>query len=175
MQFASFGRKSMIVKPLRINGPENIYIGKCVGIHKHAWLGAKNLTGYKPVLKIEDGVTIGDYAHIFATRKVCIGKDVLLANFVYISDNIHGYENIKVPIIQQPIVQKNDVYIGEGSWIGEHVCIIGASVGKHCVIGANSVVTKDIPDYSVAVGSPARVIKQYNKVSETWEKVESRG
>jgi acetyltransferase-like isoleucine patch superfamily enzyme len=61
--------------------------------------------------------------------------------------------------------------IGEGSWLGENVCVIGASIGKHCVIGANSVVTKDIPDYSVAVGIPAKVIKKYNFNKCEWEKI----
>ena len=58
--------------------------------------------------------------------------------------------------------------IGEGSWLGEHVCVIGASIGKHCVIGANAVVVHDIPDYSVAVGAPARVIKKFNEDSNSW-------
>ena len=61
------------------------------------------------------------------------------------------------------------VIIGEGSWLGENVCVCGASVGKHCVIGANSVVTRDIPDYCIAVGSPARVVKRYNFDKNTWE------
>ena len=170
-RFASFGEHSVIIKPLRINGYENIYIGKKVGIHNQGWLAARGLTGCHPILQIGDGTTIGDFSHIFATRKICIGKNVLIANFVYISDNVHGYEDVDKPIIRQPIIQKNDVFIGDDSWIGEHVSIIGASIGKHCVIGANSVVTRDIPDYCVAVGSPARVIKQYDLVSMTWEKV----
>ncbi len=71
----------------------------------------------------------------------------------------------------QGVTQKRDVVIGNGSWIGEHVCIIGASIGRHCVIGANSVVTRDIPDYSVAVGSPAIVIKKYDFNLNKWIKV----
>ena len=71
----------------------------------------------------------------------------------------------------QGVTQKRDVVIGNGSWIGEHVCIIGASIGRHCVIGANSVVTRDIPDYSVAVGSPAIVIKKYDFKLNKWIKV----
>jgi acetyltransferase-like isoleucine patch superfamily enzyme len=55
--------------------------------------------------------------------------------------------------------------------LGENVCILSASVGKHCVIGANSVVTHDIPDYSVVVGAPARVIKKYNFDTQRWEKI----
>ena len=82
---------------------------------------------------------------------------------------MHGYEDICTPIIKQPIVQKGEVEIGEGSWIGEGVCIIGAKIGKNVVIGANAVVTKDIPDYCVAVGLPARIIKRYNLEKQIWE------
>lgn len=64
--------------------------------------------------------------------------------------------------------------IGEGTWLGENVCVIGAKIGKHCVIGANSVVTKDIPDYSIAVGAPARIIKQYNFKENVWKVVENQ-
>lgn len=99
-----------------------------------------------------------------------IEKNVLTANHVYISDNLHGYHNIKQPVLNQNIQQLNDVVIGEGSWLGENVCIIGAKVGKHCVIGANAVVTHDIPDFCVAVGVPARVIKMYNTYTGCWEK-----
>lgn len=95
----------------------------------------------------------------------------MIAERVYISDNLHGYENIDIPIIKQAIIQKRPIRIGEGSWLGENVCVIGASVGKHCVIGANSVVTHDIPDYCVAVGAPARVIKRYSFEKGEWESV----
>lgn len=95
-------------------------------------------------------------------------KNVLTADKVYITDNLHGYRDVNLAILHQPVIQRNFVEIGEGSWLGENVCIIGACVGKHCVIGANSVVTKDIPDYSVAVGSPARVIKQYCFEKQQW-------
>ena len=68
--------------------------------------------------------------------------------------------DINTPIKEQDISIVSPVVIGEGSWLGENVCVCGASIGKHCVIGANSVVTNDIPDYCVAVGAPARVIKK---------------
>ena len=66
--------------------------------------------------------------------------------------------------------QLNEVLIGEGSWIGENVCIIGASVGKNSIVGANSVVTNNIPDYCVAVRAPARVIKRYDNKDNQWVK-----
>lgn len=91
---------------------------------------------------------------------------------VYISDNLHSFEDIGTPIHKQPIKQIGTVRIGEGSWLGENVCVIGANIGKHCTIGANSVVTHDIPDYSVAVGAPAKVIKRYDFETQQWEKVD---
>ncbi len=95
---------------------------------------------------------------------------MLTADRVYISDNLHGYENPNVPILKQPIKQNGTVRIGEGSWLGVGVAVIGANIGKHCVIGANAVVTKDIPNYSVAVGIPAKVIKRYNPETNKWER-----
>ena len=68
-----------------------------------------------------------------------------------------------MPIKDQTIEFKGEVIIGENSWIGENVSIVGAKIGKHCVIGANSFVNKDIPDYSIAVGTPAKVIKKISQ------------
>ena len=61
--------------------------------------------------------------------------------------------------------------IGTGTWLGENVCVIGAKIGKQSIIAANSVVTKDVPDYCIAAGSPAKVIKQFNFDKQAWEKV----
>lgn len=166
-----FRNKSRIIAPLQLDGKKNISIGKSVSIHYKSWLAAMPLTGENVELVIEDGTVIGHFSHIYATKSVRIGKKVLIADKVYISDNLHGYKNPELPIIDQPIVQKKPVIIGEGSWIGENVCIIGASVGKHCVIGANAVVTKDVPDCCVAVGNPAKVIKKYNADNKCWEKL----
>ena len=94
--------------------------------------------------------------------KIHIGKNVLTADKVYISDCIHTYNDINFPVMNQEVISLNEIKIGDHSWLGENVVIIGASVGKHCIIGSNSVVTNDIPDYSVAVGAPARVIKRYD-------------
>ena len=96
---------------------------------------------------------------------------MLQADKVYISDNIHNYEDVNILMKEQDILDYGPVVIGENTWLGENACIMGASVGMHCVIGVNAVVTKDIPDYSIAVGSPAKVIRQYNQVTQKWEKV----
>lgn len=168
--FGKMGYGCRIYSPLKINGKCNIHIGNQVTVEYKSWLAAIPIKKEGTAkLEIEDGVTIGHFNHIYATEYIKIGRNVLTADRVYISDNLHGYENIHEPVQAQPIRQIAPVEIGEGSWLGEGVCIIGAKIGKGCVIGANAVVTKDIPDYSVAVGIPAKVIKKYNFNSKKWE------
>lgn len=170
-QFKHFGKKSRVDKPLRIEGKRFIEIEDKVYVQPYSWLACQPLTGCNnPTLKLGEGTVIGNFNHIYATQSVVIEKYVLTADKVYISDNLHDYDNPEIPILQQPIRQIGEVRIGEGSWLGENVCVIGASIGKHCTIGANSVVTHNIPDYCVAVGAPARVIKQYNFETKQWEK-----
>jgi acetyltransferase-like isoleucine patch superfamily enzyme len=163
--------ESYIHKLLRVDGMENISIHKKVVIQKMTWIAAKPIkSSLNCDLIIGEGTTIGNFNHIYATRKIYIGKNVLTADKVFISDNTHNYENINVPIINQGIKQLSNVEIGDGSWIGENAIIIGAKIGKNCVIGANSIVNKDIPDYCIAVGSPAKIIKKYNLEKEKWER-----
>lgn len=166
------GWHSVIISPLRIDGGKRIVIGNKCHIGYKTWLASMPLTGGKESkLIIGDGCLIGHFNHIYATREIVIGNNVLTADKVYISDNIHGYEDITLPILSQPIAQRGAVEIGEGTWLGENVCVIGACIGKHCVIGCNSVVTKNIPDYSVAVGSPAKIIKKYNFDTNKWVRI----
>jgi acetyltransferase-like isoleucine patch superfamily enzyme len=170
-KFKYLNFNSYIDSPLKIEGKENIFINKNVIVKYKSWLAALPYSNSGCILEIGSGSVIGNFNHIYATNSIVIGKNVLTADKVYISDNQHVYEDINIPIINQPIKQLRTVHIGDGSWLGENVCVIGASIGKNCVIGANSVVTKDISDYSVAVGSPARVIKKYNFKLAIWEKV----
>ena len=168
------GFHSYIHASLRIDGAKNVFVGRNVYVGYKTWLAALPLTREKScLLELQDGVTIGHFNHIYATKKIVLEKDVLTADKVYISDNLHGYADIHVPIKDQPIIQHGEVVIGEGSWLGENVCVLGARIGKHCVIGANSVVTKDIPDYSVAVGAPAKVIKKYDFNRNMWISVKN--
>jgi acetyltransferase-like isoleucine patch superfamily enzyme len=169
--FKEYSFSSTILDALKIDGHDYIAIGKDVYIHRLTWLSAIKLTNEDPNLIICDGACLGNFNHITCVKKVVIGKKVLTADRVYISDNLHRYDDPRRAILEQGSTFKEEVTIGDGSWIGENVCIIGASVGKNSVIGANSVVTKDIPDYCVAVGSPAQVIKQYDFEQKKWVRV----
>jgi len=162
---------AIVFRPLRIDGAGNISLSKNARVQKYSWLFAKSFDQHPAELIIGEGCAIGDFNHICAVRKVVFGKNVLTANRVYVSDNLHSFEDINTPIMHQPVRFKAEVRIGDGSWLGENVCVIGARIGRNCVIGANAVVTSDIPDYSVAVGAPARVIKRYDHDKKTWVKV----
>lgn len=125
-------------------------------------------------------VQINDYVHIVAMEKVTIGDDVLMASHVFISDNSHGSykgdeldSDPRVPPIQREY-RTSPVTIGKSSWIGEGVIIMpGVSIGEGCVIGAHSIVNRDIPNYTVAVGTPIRLIKRYDFNTRRWMKIDS--
>lgn len=100
---------------------------------------------------------------------VSIGNNVMIAQNIVISGLNHGYEDITLPPSEQAVTCK-PIIISDNVWIGANsVITAGVTLGKHCVIGAGSIVTKSIPEYSVAVGNPARVIKRYNSLNNIWE------
>lgn len=162
---------SRILFNVRVNGKKYIKIQNGCVVQRQGWLLALKIDNVDPILTIGEGSAIGDFCHITAVNEVVIEKNVLIANKVYISDNVHSYDDIQIPIISQKVKFVNKVFIRQGAWIGENVCIIGASVGKNSIVGANSLVLNDIPDYSVAVGIPAKVIKKFNFETNKWERV----
>jgi acetyltransferase-like isoleucine patch superfamily enzyme len=93
---------------------------------------------------------------------------VLTADRVHISDNEHIFANVSIPVMKQGVTSRGVVAIGEGTWIGENANVLSCKVGRNCVIGANAVVISDIPDFSVAVGVPARVVKRYDPGEKRW-------
>lgn len=121
-------------------------------------------------IKIGKLVCIGRRSTIAAAKYIEIKDYAMLAPSVYVCDSDHEYRDVNIPIRFQPLIEPTPLIIGENSWIGIHAVIL-ASVGKGSVVGANSVVTKEIPDYCVAVGSPAKVIKKYNHTTKEWQNV----
>ena len=150
------GKNVYIGKHCSLKGKHHITLEDCVTVRPYAqiWSGGGTV-------KIGRGSEIGERCRISISNSLEIGKKVLLSPNVYITDCDHEYRNIDIPVIDQGIVQRGQsVSIGEGSYIGINAVIVGnVRIGRHCVVGANSVVTKDVPDYCVAVGSPAKVIK----------------
>lgn len=104
---------------------------------------------------------------------VTLGNDIRLAQNITLSGLNHNYQDIKTPIHKQG-VSTSPIVIEDECWIGANVVVLpGVTIGKHSVIAAGSIVTKDIPPYSVAVGNPARIIKQYNLETKNWKKIKN--
>jgi len=174
-RFASWGPGSLVVAPLAVEGAENIALGRGVYVAAMATLAARPLTGGDARLEIGDGCKLGRLNHIYATRRVVLEARVLTAGGVYISDNNHEFRDPALAVMDQPIRQMAETVIGEGSWLGHNACVIGATVGRHCVIGANAVVTRDVPDFSVVVGAPGRVVRRYDPATGQWRPTEGDG
>lgn len=168
--FKGYGTGANIYFPENIIGDEYITIGDNVYLGYGASILVMKTDNHEPDLTIGDDSKIRRFFHIVCINKVTIGSNVLIADNVLIVDNAHGYEDVDLPIRLQPLVPLSSVEIGDGTWLGENVCVIGAKIGKHSIVGSNSVVLNDIPDYSVVVGSPARVVKQYDSETGSWIK-----
>jgi acetyltransferase-like isoleucine patch superfamily enzyme len=131
-----------------------------------------------PLIHIGSDVSLNDYVHIAAIESVSIGDRVLIASKVFITDHDHGgygrggiHSDPRVAPAKRPL-RAAPVVIGDDVWLGEFVSVLpGVQIGKGTIIGTMSTVTRDIPPYSIAVGSPARVIKQFNFANGMWERV----
>ena len=128
-------------------------------------------TSKNPNISIDEGTYIGRNAHIVSLKSIRIGKNVLMGDNVYIADNFHRFNRVDIPYKSQGVGFKAEVEIGDGTWLGENVCVISSKIGKQCIIGAYSLVINDLPDYCMAVGSPARIIKKYSHTTKSWERI----
>lgn len=168
--FFSYGKKSTVIFPFKIIGAKKIKIGKGVFIGENSWVEVLNVSNKNPALDIGNNTYIGRFCHIMSGESIVIKNDVLIADKVYITDHTHTFGDVTKPYKKQGIKLIKKICIGEGAWLGENVSVIGACIGKQSIVGANSVVTKDIPDYCIAVGSPAKVIKRFNFEESQWVK-----
>jgi lipopolysaccharide O-acetyltransferase len=158
-RFAEFGDESLLYRPAWVYRPDLMAIGRRVWIGQGAWLevGGAALESRDPVIRMGDGVVLRHHVTVSAAESIVIEDEVLIAAWtsIYDSDHTIGPDRnaIWYPHVTAP------VRIGRGTWIGERVAVLrGADIGRHCIVGANSVVKGAIPDYSVAAGAPARVV-----------------
>ena len=174
-----FSNARIIRFPISIRGRKHINLGSRLTTGVGCRLEAYSDFNNGKTLIFGNNIQINDYVHITAMRKVTIGNNVLMASKIYISDCTHGYydggDNDSSPA-ESPINRKykiSEVLIEDNVWLGESVAVLpGVKIGKGSIIGANSVVTKNIPKNSIAVGSPAKVIKKYDEIKKKWMKVD---
>ena len=176
-RYGKFGVHSDIINPFLINGHKHIYIGDRTIIRDFARIEAINTSSYivndmnqgdnntqkfSPKLEIGNHVMIEQGVHITCSSSLVIGDNVTISSYVYISDTSHSFGRDRMSVLDQPL-KNSPVKIEDGVFVGTGVKILpGVSIGENSVIGANAVVTHDIPANSVAVGVPAVVIKRFN-------------
>jgi len=167
-QFGAFGHNSLIHKPSWLYGTRHVSIGHDVMILTGVWLAAERPAWDRPgpALRIGDRVGVRAWCTISASESIEIEDDVILAAGVTVVDSNHTWRAGHANVLYNP-VDTAPVRIGAGTWVAERAVILpGSDVGRGCVIGANSVVNGVIPDHSVAVGSPARVVSDTRHLRE---------
>ena len=167
--FGAFGKHNYLFD-LELLNPQNIFLGSNLWISKTRLASSK---GGK--LIIGNHVAIGRFSQIYALQSIIIEDGVLMAENTLISDNTHTFTDITTPVRDQDIKPLGNVVIGSGTWIGRNVVVNGCKIGRNCIIGAYTFLKKDIPDYCVVVGNPARIVKRYNPQSGQWEKTDKDG
>jgi acetyltransferase-like isoleucine patch superfamily enzyme len=173
--FASIGRNVSFHFTSRVcrARASRISLGNSVSLREYAWLSVatEDPTG-EPTIVLDDNCHIGFGSIISAKNRIYLERDVLVGQVVIIMDHNHAYEDITVPVLDQGITDGGTVRIGHGTWIGHGASIIcprgELTIGRNCVIAANSVVMRCIPDYSVVAGYPATIIRQYDPEKRVW-------
>ena len=168
--FASCHKSVRFGKIGRLHGTKYISIGanSFFGDNFYLTTWPENAESNKdPIIKIGERCNFGSYNHITCTNKILIGNNVLTGKWVTISDNNHGdtsEETLHIPPCDRKVLSKGPVIIEDNVWIGDKATILsGVRIGEGTVIGANAVVTKDVPAYSIVIGNPMKCIIRQNK------------
>jgi acetyltransferase-like isoleucine patch superfamily enzyme len=159
-RFHTFGAESIIHRPGSIFGAHQIAIGSHSLILAGTYLSVETVAWGRtgPVLSIGDRVGIRPYCMISASQEIVIEDDVIIGAFTSLIDSDHTFAEGR-PNVMHNSVATAPIRIGRGTWLAERVAVLrGASIGRCCIIGANSVVRGELPDYSIAVGAPASVV-----------------
>jgi len=132
-----------------------IFIGDGVFVGRHTILNCKNGD-----IVLENHVNISFNCMIFSASHVRVGAHYLMAAYCYLVGGTHAFDDPTVPVLYQKRMSEG-ISVGAGGWMGAHVTVFdGVHIGKHAIVGAGSIVNKNIPDFAVAAGLPARVVKQ---------------
>ena len=185
--FATEAKGLTIHLPRQLGNPHLIHMGNDVKLgpnsvvraltsYPGSWLehpqGEHVSQTFTPELRIGDRVTATGALQVIAYERIVIEDDVMFATNVFVCDGLHSTERGDVPYKYQGLHRIAPIHIGRGAWLGQNVVVMpGVTIGELAVVGSNSVVTQDIPAQSIAVGSPARIIREWDASAERWAAV----
>ena len=165
-RFHHFGEGAILHKPTWVYGPQQMSLGAHSLVLQGTWLSVESTAWDRPAPALTIGKRVGirPYCMISAAEQIEIEDDVIIAAFSSVIDSDHTFAAGRPNVMHNPL-ETAPIRIGRGTWIAERVAVLrGANIGRCCIIGANSVVRGTIPDYSIAVGAPARVVGQVEGV-----------
>lgn len=182
--FAHLGANTKIPSRSRFVGPERIWLGDGIFMEENIAFDTANLLFNEhpdPIrIRIGSRTTIGRNSQISAANRVEIGNNVLFAQNVYVADNDHHYSDVGVPIRDQYFSgYRGHVVVQDDCWLGRNSVLIGSgrgiTVGQGSVVGANAVVTFDVPPYAVVAGNPGQVVKLYDPEVDEFVRIRDEG
>jgi acetyltransferase-like isoleucine patch superfamily enzyme len=176
VRLGSLGQRSVLFRPLFVSNPGRISIGDGTQIREFARLEVihRPHLGWDANLRIGNRVNIEQGVHIVCQGAVTIGDDVSITAFCAIVDTFHPHDppDMAPPIGSRLPTEWTSVTIGDGTFIGMHTVVLpNVRIGRGCVIGAGSLVNRNIPDYAIAAGSPARVISIFDQQTRKWNRL----
>jgi acetyltransferase-like isoleucine patch superfamily enzyme len=175
-RFLRAGEGIRIGRGFVVHGPERITVEDGVSIASHVTLRAmaeypwtSPPQRFESAIVLKRGCFINSFTEIAAAGRITIGESVMIGQQCCIVDMNHGYEDVTRPVKAQAVRVRGEIRIGDGSWLGAHCVVVGGvTIGRHCTVGAHSLVNHDLPDFCVAAGTPARILKRYDGESRTW-------
>jgi len=169
----AMGPNSWIFLPRKINQPHTLTLGAGCEILRDSYIWTRE--SGTPHVRIGDGTYIGRHFYLTAMDNITIGSRCVLSDYVYITDLAHGIDPDGGFILHQPLESKGPVMIGDGCFLGFRAAILpGVTLGAHCVVGVNAVVTRSFPGYTMLAGAPARAIKTYSHELKQWVAIEAQ-
>jgi len=168
----TMGPRSYIFHPYAIHPRHALTLGTRCEILKDSYISTHSPGAQ---VRIGDGTYIGRHLYLTAMDRVTIGAGCVLSDYVYITDLAHGLDPHGAFLLHQPLESKGPVEIGDGCFLGFRASILpGVTLGAHCVVGTNAVVTRSFPAYTMLAGVPARAIKTYSLEQKQWIPIEEQ-